>query len=132
MWFAKRKQMACSRTFTAHIQNMITGVTKGYEYKMRAVYAHFPVNLVITDSTKLEIRNFLGERRVRTIIMLPGVEIAKSDVKDQLLLTGNSIEDVSKCCRRINMACKGRHKDIRKFLDGVYSESKGTVVKDEE
>ena len=28
-------------------QNMITGVTKGYEYKMRLVYAHFPININI-------------------------------------------------------------------------------------
>lgn len=26
---------------------MITGVTKGYEYKMRLVYAHFPININI-------------------------------------------------------------------------------------
>ena len=29
------------------LQNMITGVTKGYEYKMRLVYAHFPININI-------------------------------------------------------------------------------------
>ena len=29
---------------------MITGVTKGFEYKMRLVYAHFPININIEDS----------------------------------------------------------------------------------
>lgn len=31
-------------------QNMITGVTKGYEYKMRLVYAHFPININIESA----------------------------------------------------------------------------------
>lgn len=54
-------------------QNLITGVTKGYEYKMRLVYAHFPININIEDAgKKIEIRNFLGEKRVRVVQMLPG------------------------------------------------------------
>ena len=52
---------------------MIKGVTKGFEYKMRLVYAHFPINANITDDgTNIEIRNFLGEKRVRIVKMLPG------------------------------------------------------------
>jgi large subunit ribosomal protein L9e len=55
------------------LQNLITGVTKGYEYKMRLVYAHFPININIEDAGKtIEIRNFLGEKRVRIVKMLAG------------------------------------------------------------
>jgi large subunit ribosomal protein L9e len=33
---------------------------------MRFVYAHFPINASITNSnTAIEIRNFLGEKKVR-------------------------------------------------------------------
>ena len=40
---------------------------------MRLVYAHFPINVNIEDGGKLvEIRNFLGEKRVRAVNMLPG------------------------------------------------------------
>ena len=54
-------------------QNLIKGVMYGYEYKMRLVYAHFPINANIEEDGKLiEIRNFLGERRVRIVRMLPG------------------------------------------------------------
>ena len=54
-------------------QNLIKGVQAGFEYKMRLVYAHFPINVNIEDRGKLvEIRNFLGEKRVRTVHMLPG------------------------------------------------------------
>ena len=64
---------------------------------MKFVYAHFPINAVITgDSDGIEIRNFLGEKRVRTIAMRPGVKVIKSaGVKDQIEIEGNSIDDVS-------------------------------------
>lgn len=57
-------QLACIRTICSHVDNMITGVTKGYLYKMRFCYAHFPINVSITGRV-VEIRNFLGEKRVR-------------------------------------------------------------------
>lgn len=77
---------------------MITGVTVGYEYKMRLVYAHFPININIEGKgTKVEIRNFLGEKIVRVVDMLPGVTCERSSgVKDELVLTGNDIELVSR------------------------------------
>lgn len=64
-WFGTRKTSAAIRTAISHIENLITGVTKGYRYKMRMVYAHFPINASITNTNKsIEIRNFLGEKRV--------------------------------------------------------------------
>uniref|UniRef100_A0A803R214 Large ribosomal subunit protein uL6 alpha-beta domain-containing protein n=1 Tax=Cannabis sativa TaxID=3483 RepID=A0A803R214_CANSA len=64
-WFGTRKTSAAIRTALSHVENLITGVTKGYRYKMRFVYAHFPINASITNSNKsIEIRNFLGEKKV--------------------------------------------------------------------
>lgn len=72
-WFGKSKQLASLRTVTAHIENMFTGVLKGFRYFMRSVYAHFPINVAIEDGGKrVEIRNFLGEKRTRVIHMLDG------------------------------------------------------------
>ena len=48
---------------------MFTGVTKGYLYKMRFCYAHFPIN-VTTSGRTIEIRNFLGEKRVRKCVVI--------------------------------------------------------------
>ena len=63
VWHGGRKHVACLRTVKSLIENMITGVTKGFRYKMKAVYAHFPVNIIINDGGKsVEIRNFLGEK----------------------------------------------------------------------
>lgn len=67
-WFGSRKTTAAIRTALSHVQNLINGVTKGYRYKMRFVYAHFPINASITGSgTAIEIRNFLGEKKVGEI-----------------------------------------------------------------
>merc|ERR1719454_589257 len=60
-WFANRKELAVVRTICTHVKNMMVGVTQGYQYKMRAVYAHFPINLQLANKdTQIQIRNFLG------------------------------------------------------------------------
>lgn len=40
-----RKNVATLRTVRTLINNLIIGVTKGFRYKMRYVYAHFPINV---------------------------------------------------------------------------------------
>jgi large subunit ribosomal protein L9e len=131
-WFGTRKTMAAIRTAISHINNLITGVTKGYRYKMRFVYAHFPINASITaENDNIEIRNFLGEKRVRKVDMLGGVTVTRSEkVKDELILEGNDIELVSRSAALINQKCHVKKKDIRKFLDGIYVSDKGTIVEE--
>jgi len=48
-----------------------------------------------------------------------------ADVKDQLIIEGISIDDVSQSAANIHRICAARNKDIRKFLDGVYVSEKG-------
>lgn len=73
-WFGSRKTTAAIRTAVSHINNLITGVTKGYRYKMRFVYAHFPINASISnEKDSIEIRNFLGEKKVLYFALTNGV-----------------------------------------------------------
>ncbi|XP_058781405.1 large ribosomal subunit protein uL6 [Vicia villosa] len=132
-WFGSRKTSAAIRTALSHVENLITGVTKGFRYKMRFVYAHFPINASITNENKsIEIRNFLGEKKVRKVDLLDGVSIVRSEkVKDEVVLDGNDIELVSRSCALINQKCHVKKKDIRKFLDGIYVSEKGAVVVEE-
>lgn len=66
-------------------------------YKMRAVYAHFPINVVITEGgSVVEVRNFLGEKYTRRVEMLKGVVCKASGNKDEFLIEGNDIELVSR------------------------------------
>jgi large subunit ribosomal protein L9e len=120
MHHGARKNVAALRTVRTLIYNMIVGVTKGYKYKMRYVYAHFPINVNIeknneTDRMEVEIRNFLGEKIVRRVTMADGVEVeASKNVKDELQLTGNDLEKVSQSAADIQQICRVRNKDIRK------------------
>jgi len=134
VWYGTSKRQAGVRTVVSHINNMFLGVTRGYRYTMKCVYAHFPINITIEDAGKtVEIRNFLGEKRVRAVHMLEGVTISKSKgVKDELTLEGNDIETVSRSSAQIHQSCLVRKKDIRKFLDGVYVNGKGHIYNPEE
>jgi large subunit ribosomal protein L9e len=60
-------------------------------------------------------RNFIGEKIVRRVVMQPGVEVEISkNMKDELQLTGNSLENVSQSAADIQQICRVRNKDIRK------------------
>jgi len=131
-----RKNVATLRTVRSIINNLVIGVTKGFKYKMRYVYAHFPINVNVdqnseTDLFEVEIRNFIGEKIVRRVVMQPGVEVEISkNQKDELVLLGNSLENVSQSAADIQQVCRVRNKDIRKFLDGLYVSEKGNVVEE--
>ena len=126
-----RKHVAALRTVKSLVANMITGVTKGYKYKMRYVYAHFPinVNVIEKDGEKyVEIRNYLGDKQVRLVKVREGVSVEFSTTqKDEMVLSGNSVENVSQNAADIQQICKARNKDIRKFLDGIYVSEKGVI-----
>lgn len=130
-WLGLRKKNASVRTVCSHIKNMINGVTKGYRYKMRFVYAHFPVNVSITNNnTVIEIRNFLGEKRVRAVTMKPNVKVDFTSEKDEIAVEGIDIENVSQSAALIHLNTRVRNKDIRKFLDGIYVSEKGFQVEE--
>ncbi|XP_075591744.1 LOW QUALITY PROTEIN: ribosomal protein L9 [Dermatophagoides farinae] len=129
-WFGNRKELATVRTICSHIENMIVGVTKGYLYKMRTVYAHFPINVTTSEKNSVvEIRNFLGEKYIRRVEMASGVTCVNSTAqKDELILEGNDIEAVSRSAALIHQSTLVKNKDIRKFLDGIYVSEKTNVV----
>lgn len=151
MWFGTSKQAAVLRTVISHIKNMMIGVTKGFRYKMRFVYAHFPVNVNISDDKDvIEIRNFLGEKVIRRVVMKEGVTVDRSEVKDEIILESNNVENLGISgmydqleiihifliffffpASQINQSTLVKNKDIRKFLDGIYVSEKGLVVQDD-
>ena len=63
---------------------------------MRAVYAHFPINLNMREEgTVVDIRNFLGEKYTRTVRMRTGVKCSSTGNKDEIQVEGNDLELVS-------------------------------------
>merc|ERR1711976_334747 len=129
-YFGSSKDRAVIRSICSHIQNMFKGLINGYRYKMRAVYAHFPINCVIMEGgASVDIRNFLGEKIVRHVAMRPGVKISVSGAqKDEYILDGNDIEEVSRSAALIHQAALVKNKDIRKFFDGLYVSEKTNIV----
>ena len=70
---SRRKEItAMVGTLEAHTKNMIRGVTEGYEYRMKVVYSHFPIQLEL-QGNRLEIANFLGEKKARHARIEQGV-----------------------------------------------------------
>jgi len=108
---------------------LFDGVSQKFEYRMRLVYAHFPINANIINGGKtVEIRNFLGEKNVRIVNMLDGVIIEKSqNTKDELVIMGADIDLTSRSAALIRQSCLVKNKDIRKFLDGIYVSSHGII-----
>merc|ERR1711861_103725 len=87
IWFSSSKYKACLRSCMSAITNMFTGVTEGFEKHMRLVYAHFPINFTVTDGgKKCEIRNFLGETKVKK----------SEDTKDEIILEGIDVDLVGR------------------------------------
>ena len=83
------------------------------------------MNIEIFASVQIKIDNFLGTRIVRKVRFPEGTTVKRSDVKDELLVEGNDLEDVSQAAANIHQVCLVRNKDIRKFLDGIYVSAKG-------
>src|SRR5687768_12407960 len=45
--FPRKKTKALVGTYAAHIRNMVKGAEKDWEYKMKIVYAHFPIKVKV-------------------------------------------------------------------------------------
>ena len=118
----RRKEEALIGTFIAHINNMIKGVTEGFEYKMKTVFSHFPIKTSV-DGNEFVIENFLGERSARRAKILEGITV---DVKgEDVSVKGIDKEKVGQTVANIERAAKVKKRDIRIFQDGIYRISKG-------
>ncbi|MEM4369718.1 MAG: 50S ribosomal protein L6 [Desulfurococcaceae archaeon] len=123
---ADRSLKALVGTIAAHIENMITGVTKGFRYKLKVVYSHFPVSVVVDAKNKIvRIRNFLGEKadRVAKIYGNVTVRVEGHDV----IVEGIDIEEVGLTAASIERATKIRDLDRRVFADGIYIYERGVA-----
>lgn len=115
---ADKQSRATVGTFASHIRNMITGVTEGYEYRMKIVYAHFPIQVKVEGKDRVSIGNFLGERKPRYASIMGETTVTVAG--DRVTITGNNKEHVGQTAANIEQACKIRNRDPRVFQDGVY------------
>ena len=113
----RKKEAALIGTIHSHIQNMISGVQKGFTYKIKIVFSHFPISVKVQGQTVL-IENLTGERRARKAKILGDVKV-KVEAED-VVIQGLNLEDVSQTAANIEQVTKVKRKDPRIFLDGLY------------
>jgi large subunit ribosomal protein L6 len=113
----RKKEASLVGTVNSHIKNMITGVEKGFSYKLKIVFSHFPISVKVQDKIVL-IENFTGERRSRKAKIVGDVKV-KVESED-ITIEGINLENVSQTAANIEQATKVKKKDPRVFLDGIY------------
>ncbi|MEM3696659.1 MAG: 50S ribosomal protein L6 [Candidatus Bathyarchaeia archaeon] len=113
----RKREAALVGTIYSHIQNMITGVRKGFTCKLKIVFSHFPISVKIKDKTVL-IENFTGERNPRKAKIIGDVQVKVQS--EDIIVQGINLEDVSQTAANIEQATKVKRKDPRVFLDGIY------------
>ena len=113
----RKREKALVGTYGAHIRNMLVGATKGFEYKMKIVYAHFPIKTSVKGNVFL-VENFLGEKFARKTKILGSTKVSIKG--DQVVLNGPNVEDVGQTAANIERATKIKGFDPRVFQDGIY------------
>jgi large subunit ribosomal protein L6 len=113
----RKKEASLVGTIYSHIKNMMTGTLKGFTYKVKVIFAHFPVTVSVKGDNIL-IENFTGERSAR-IARIEGD--TKVTVKgEDIIVQGISLEDVAQTAANLEQATKVKRKDPRIFLDGLF------------
>jgi large subunit ribosomal protein L6 len=113
----RKKESSLVGTIHSHIQNMIIGVQKGFTYKLKIVFSHFPISVKLKDKTVM-IENFTGERNPRKARIIGNAQVKVQS--EDIIVQGVDLEDVSHTAANIEQATKVKKKDPRVFLDGLY------------
>jgi len=113
----RKTEAALVGTVSSLIQNMIIGVTKGFTYKLKIIFAHFPISVKVKENI-VSIENFTGERSPRFVKINGDVKVSVKE--DDIIVQGINLEDVSQTAANIEQATKVKSKDPRVFLDGIF------------
>ncbi len=113
----KRRIKSMAGTIESLINTMVAGVTKGYAYKLKIVFMHFPMTVKVSGREVL-VQNFLGEKSVRKAEILRDVKVEIKD--DEITVTGYNKEDVGQTAANIERATKISARDRRVFQDGIF------------
>jgi large subunit ribosomal protein L6 len=113
----KKKDVISANTVSSIVRGMVHGVTKGYTYKMKLVFAHFPVTVKVKDD-QVVVENFMGERSPRLAKILTGCKVTTEG--DDIIIKGASLEQIGQTAANVEQATRIKRKDQRIFLDGIY------------
>ncbi len=97
--------------------NMIKGVTEGYEYTLKICSGHFPMTVSLKGKD-LEIKNFIGEKVPRKLKIKEGAEVKVNG--DEIKVTGIDKALVGQVAADIEQLSRRVGFDRRIFQDGIY------------
>ena len=121
---ARKREIALMKTIASHVNNMIIGVTQGFRYSLKIVYAHFPVQVEVKGK-QIIVKNFGGEKAPRISNFFGNVEAHLEG--DDIVIEGNDIQEVAQTAANLQRTCKIKGKDPRVFQDGIYVYKKGVI-----
>lgn len=119
---SRKKDKAVVGSFTSHIENAMKGVQEGFEYKLKIVYAHFPINVKV-EGDYVVIENFLGEAHHRKAKIISPTEVEVEE--EEIFVRGPDKDAVGQTASNIEKTTQIKGKDPRRFQDGIYITSKG-------
>ncbi len=112
-----RKAKRIMNAVTAHLRNMVKGVTKKYSYKLKICSGHFPMNVSLSGNG-IAVKNFIGEKHDRKKKIKQDVELKLE--KDIITVTGIDKEKTGQAAAEIEKLTRIKNKDRRIFMDGIY------------
>lgn len=115
----KGKRMV--NTYVSHVENMVRGVTKGFEYQLVVLYSHFPMTIT-KKGDAIEVVNYLGSKHPKKANI---VGQTKAEIKGKdITLSGPNLEDVGQTAANLERIADTAGKDRRIFQDGIYITNK--------
>ncbi|MFH1589772.1 MAG: 50S ribosomal protein L6 [archaeon] len=122
-----KKNKKLLNTFKAHIKNLFRGVNEGHIYKLKICSGHFPMTVTINNRV-FEIKNFIGEKVPRRIIIQEGTDV-KIDGTEIVVESINK-EQAGQAAALIEQLTRRPGFDKRIFQDGIYlTEKDGKIIK---
>lgn len=113
----KKDVKSVAKTFQTHLENMVEGLQNPHTYKLKAVYAHFPMTIK-TQGNELIVENFMGERHPRKAKIGKNVDVTVDE--EEITVQSPDKEAASQTAARIEQLSKKGNRDPRTFQDGIY------------